>query len=142
VDRWFVTGMAASFVDPLFSSNTMTIAALNVLIGERHRSGSHGEERHRSDPGRPFQRVLPRIHEANLRAMDYRGHGSFDGWSPFRMAMLNNIINRAMPEYYQDLRDLIAFADRNVGRLALADEQLARMIDTASPAPRVVSRTE
>jgi flavin-dependent dehydrogenase len=128
-DRWFVTGMAASFVDPLFSSNTMTIAALNLLIEsviEADRAGKEDVVRTRVEHFNVFFRAF---HEASLLAIDYRGHGSFDGWSPFRMAMLNNIVNRAAPEYYRDLRDLIAFADKNVGRAAPTDADLARMTE-------------
>jgi len=127
VDRWFVTGMSASFIDPLFSSNTMTIAALNLLIGsviEADRAGNEDIVRTRVDH---FNAYFRAFHETNMRALDYRAQGCFEGWAPFRMAMLNFIVNRAAPEYYRDLRDIIAFADKNVGRPAITDQDLSRM---------------
>lgn len=129
IDRWFITGMASSFVDPLFSSNSMTIAAQNILIGrliEADREGNAAIFRSRVAH---FNSFFTAFHEANLRALDYRAHGSFDAWAPFRMAMLNNIITRAAPEYYRGLQTLVELADRRVDQPVLTAEALGQLIE-------------
>ncbi len=130
VDRWFITGMASSFVDPLFSSNSMTIAAQNILIGRLIEADRAGDAAIFSSRVAHFNSFFNAFHEANLRALDYRGHGSFDAWAPFRMAMLNNIITRAAPEYYRSLKTLIELADRRVGQPVLTAEALGQMIES------------
>jgi hypothetical protein len=50
--------------------------------------------------------------------------------APFRMAMLNNIITRAAPEYYRSLKTLIELADRRVDQPVLTAEVLGQMIES------------
>ena len=43
-EGWFATGMAASFIDPMFASTCMTIAALNLLIESLIEADMAGED--------------------------------------------------------------------------------------------------
>lgn len=125
-DRWCVTGMSASFIDPLFASNCMGIAAFNLLIGaliEADLEGSSDKFQSRVDHFNSFFQVF---HEAQLRTIDYDRHACFESWAPYRMAMLNNLVNWIPAAYFGDLDIVTKVADANIGQPAPPPELLVK----------------
>ena len=125
-DRWCVTGMAASFIDPLFASTCMGIAAMNLLIGALIEADLEMEPAYLTTRVDYFNSFFQVFHEAQLRTIDYSRHGSFEAWSAYRMAMLNNLVNWVPAIYFRDLADLIGMADAGLGSPAPPAEALIR----------------
>ena len=118
--------MSAPFIDPLCASNGMGIAAFNLLIGslfEADLADDRPRFEARVDHYNSFFQVF---HESQLRTIDYSRHACFEGWSAYRMAMLNNLVNWVPAAYFSNLEMIAAMADANMGKPAPPPEDLVK----------------
>ncbi|EDM81235.1 FAD dependent oxidoreductase [Plesiocystis pacifica SIR-1] len=113
-DRWFLTGMSNSVVEPLFSSTCVFIAFSNLLIGEMIKRDRAGEQKVFESHVEHFNIFYRAAYEGFINTMDYNGHGSFEGWALYRSTFLNNGLNRVVRAFNEDLAKVIAISEAHV----------------------------
>jgi flavin-dependent dehydrogenase len=110
-DRWFVTGHAATVLDPMFATSSWVLAENNKLIGDFIAADLAGRE----------ERFPALLHHYDIRAHSryrkmvgtagrYAALGSFDAWSAWLALRTRVYYNRIVPDAMEDHRVLLTFA--------------------------------
>ena len=133
-DRWFLTGMSNAVIDPLFSSTCVFISFSNLMIGELIKRDRAGDDAVFTNHVKHFNMFFRAAYEGFLQTMDYHGHGTFEGWAPYRSTFLNNGLNRVVRAFNEDLEKVFAFSESHKDGCACTLEGLLdRMLTKGLP---------
>ena len=110
--RWYLCGMAGSFVDPLFSSSSALLALGNRFICELIRSDHRGDDRTLRRRSRHFNLIMRNIFLRQLRSFcRYHAFGSFDAFVNWKTLRYHTILNIELPLQRADFKPLIDMVD-------------------------------
>ncbi|MDA5285012.1 NAD(P)/FAD-dependent oxidoreductase [Streptomyces sp. Isolate_45] len=135
-DRWFLTGNAATVLDPMFATSSWLFTENNKLIGEFIKSDR--EERTAELPAFVHHfdiRVRSRYEKLLNTLGHYVSRGSFDAWAAWLALRTRVYYNRIVPDALEDHRILLKFS-RTHGTDCPCDEtvmggKLARLLSSA-----------
>jgi flavin-dependent dehydrogenase len=85
-DRWFLTGMSGTFVDPLFSTSCSFIAKSNCLITEMIQADLDGDQDRFHNLAENGSAELRLAYEDQIESFNFDRLASFDAWVGWRNA--------------------------------------------------------
>lgn len=110
-DRWFLTGNAATVLDPMFATSSWLFTENNKLIGEFIASDREGKSAELPSLVHHFDiRVRSRYEKLLNTDGHYIARGSFDAWAAWLALRTRVYYNRIVPDALEDHRILLQFA--------------------------------
>src|SRR5262249_35851318 len=98
MDRWFLTGMSAAFMNVLGSGTSRQYATSNRLIERMIRTDLEGDRTALAAEMKHFNVMMRSMYETGIGYLNnFSRNASFDVWWPFFGASIANYFNVAVP---------------------------------------------
>ncbi len=121
-DRWFMTGMAGMFVDPIFSTSSSLIAANNRFIAAAMAADLSGDRATFENRVRHFNVILPTIFRTMSAGVDYNRFGSFDACACWLFQRFQTYLNTDLTNQVTDYQRVLRFIDSHAAGCSCSRE--------------------
>jgi flavin-dependent dehydrogenase len=112
-DRWYLTGMSGSFVDPLLSTSGNTFAACNRFIAEIIRADREGDQKKLNNRIRHGNLMMTGRTRFFNSLMNYHRFGCYDSFAAWLTGVYMTVWNYEFANHFENFRGMLHAIDKH-----------------------------